>query len=142
MDERHTAIETLIEQEDLYGQPTDINGIHPHPDVFPPEHNHCYNLRLSKGGMEPHEWLYVYVGKNVLEMSLGEALWILSEMAETYGGWETFDRWNEEHDGFYEYDLGKEVAEGYYLYCRETYTSLVNVLGEELCQRLNTIIRG
>lgn len=109
--------------------------------------NRCFTLKLQwvalLSGIIRSDALYVYVGQYAPDPTLAEAIWLLLESADQYGGWTTYERWNHENDeGYYEQELGRNASVNYYVYVRECYNSLVYVLGEECYEELSLLLRS
>jgi hypothetical protein len=133
-------IEQFIEEAGISGQPHEVANT---SDLFPRNNNRCYEVRLSREGSADYEYLYAYVGLGIHDMSLADMLRHLIDEAEHYGGWATFDEWNRQNDeGYYERELGRETAEKWYSYCRETYYALIKVLGQDLYEKLANIVNN
>lgn len=142
-------IEEFIERYQLDGTVQEVGNL---SDIFPSHSNRCYEVKLwqkdtfgtmKQQGVEPHhEYLYFYVGLGVLDVDLPDALRHLVDEAEHYGGWETFEEWNYQNDdGYFERQVGREGAEGFYKYCKECYHAFMKIIPDSY-EELSDIVQG
>jgi hypothetical protein len=109
---------------------------------------HSYETKLTREGVEGYEWLYTYSGVGVWGQNLSEALWFAVEEAEHGGCLESYERWHQEYDYDYlfedeeGYEHGQEFQRNWYEACKDYYTKITKILGQELYSQLSDLVMG
>lgn len=105
--------------------------------------NRCYEVKLSRlRAPGIYTWLYCYMDKRIVNVAVSDILLHLAKEAQTYEGEPHFNLWNKQLDnGKYVEILGRELAAGYYHYCKETYESFLRVLSPDLFIELLSIVK-